>query len=314
VQTAIGVILGIVATVLVSRYYYQRSTTKRLSAFSLLVSQVFKGIEPEVRKRLKFTFGDEVVEDLSQIGFLIANTGERAISGFIEPPRLELPIGSKVLDASIEYRNPESLRVSLRIDGQPPARQTVTLDVPLLNKGEYFAVRLLVDGKVSFKDLQFRLLSDDLPRQINIEALPLQDTVTKKVGVEWGAIGVGTFILALAFCVGYSLWLLHLQQPQLFALPWLTFKLSLAAIPTHVAVVVVALIGFIGFGIGIGAGFGDMFSRKPRFPLPSHIGHEQIFSVETIEKDMLRKALAESELAKEEVRPNEGKDSTRRRE
>jgi type II secretory pathway pseudopilin PulG len=303
VQTAIGAIIGILATVLVSRYYFHRSTVKRLSAFSLLVSHVFEGIDAHVRERLRFTFGDEVVDELSQVGFLIANTGERAISAFIESPRLELPRGSKVLDASIEYRNPEDLRVSLRIDGEPPSQQTVTFDVPLLNTGEYFAVRLLINGTVRLRDLHLRLLGDDLPREIMLEPLPFQETMTRRTGVDWGAIAAGTLLLGLGFSVGYSLWLLHRQQAELFALPWSSFRPSLQALPTHVAVAVVALLGIIGAAIGIGAGFGDAFARKPRFPLPSHIGRGPTFSIETIHSDML-KALAASDESVAETRPD----------
>ena len=270
-ETAVAVVLGILATFLVSRHYYNRSTDKELSAFSLLASEVFAGIEQDVRTRLRFTFDDEEVHDLSQLGFLIANTGERGISGFIEPLTLRMPKGTKLLDASIDHRSPKDLRVSLRVEGQPDDGQTLFWDIPLLNKGEYFTVRLLIRGRVQLQKLRFHLLADDLPRQIKFETLPYQATVEKKRGIEWGAVVAGALLAALGFCVGFSLWLLYLKDASLFVLPWSTFKASAAAIPVHVTIAVVFVLCLLGLGIGIGGGLGEAFSKGPRFPLPPHV-------------------------------------------
>jgi hypothetical protein len=283
--------IGIVGTVLVSRYYFQRSTKKEISSFSLLASQVFAGIEPQVRRRLRFTFHDEEVRELSQLGFLIANTGERAISGFIEPPTIELPKDAKVLDASIEHRSPKDLRASLRVSGEPVIGQSIVCEIPLLNRGEYFVVRLLISGGVTFRELEVRLLADDLPRVIKFQALPYEATRERKSGVEWGAFAAGAIICGVAFCIGYSLWLLHLRQADLFALPWSTFKPSLEAFAVNVSVILLLLLAVLGLGIGIGAGLGEAFSRAPRFPLPSHIGRGQIlmgapFSMEAPKGDV----------------------------
>lgn len=275
--TAIGVLIGIIATVLVSRYYFRRSTKKELSPYRLLESQIFAGIEPQVRRRLRFTFEDQEVEELSHLGLLIANTGERAISGFLEPPSITLPAGAKVLDATLEHRYPETLEASVIVDGDVASGQRVSFRLPLLNKGEYFVVRLLISGDVSLGKLRLRLLADDLPREIRFTFLPYYATRTRRAGVEWGAIGGGASLLALAFCSGYVLRLLHGYRPSLFLLPWSTFEPSFESIAAHVAVAITLLLGVLGAVVSIGAGLSEAFSRGPRFPLPDHIGRGYLY-------------------------------------
>jgi hypothetical protein len=54
VETAIGVILSALATILASRYYFLRSIKKSLGVFRLLNSFVFEGIAPDMCKQLHF--------------------------------------------------------------------------------------------------------------------------------------------------------------------------------------------------------------------------------------------------------------------
>jgi len=55
-QTLIGALIGIAATVVVGRYYYRRSLKKSLGVYTLLDSRVFSGIQPDVRAELHFVY------------------------------------------------------------------------------------------------------------------------------------------------------------------------------------------------------------------------------------------------------------------
>jgi Tfp pilus assembly protein PilN len=112
-EALIGIIIGVVATVVVGRYYFNRTVNKRLTPYLTLSTQIFAGIEETVRQELKFTFRGTEVSDLHQLEFLIANDGERAVSSPIEPLTLELPKEVQVLDASILHRHPSSLKAEI---------------------------------------------------------------------------------------------------------------------------------------------------------------------------------------------------------
>ncbi len=53
--TLIGAIIGVAATIIVARYYFRRSTNKRISVFVTLNNRIFSGIEKDVRKNWTFT-------------------------------------------------------------------------------------------------------------------------------------------------------------------------------------------------------------------------------------------------------------------
>jgi hypothetical protein len=140
-----------------------------LGVYELLNTLIFAGIDPEVRKQLHFSFRDHKVQDLQQVHFLVANDGERAISSIIEPLTLVLPRGVKLLDGSILHRHPKALDVYINTDER---RNALEFRCPLLSKGEFFVVKLLLDGKIPRDQLQFRVLADDLPRTLKLQWLP----------------------------------------------------------------------------------------------------------------------------------------------
>lgn len=83
--TLLGIVIGILATTLISKYYFRKSVTKQVTPFIHLASSVLAGIDPVVREALKIHYGDVEVKELYQLQFLIANDGERAIRDCIEP-------------------------------------------------------------------------------------------------------------------------------------------------------------------------------------------------------------------------------------
>ena len=215
-ETVLGVVIGAVVTVLVSRYYFRRSISKRLSVYRLLDSFVFDGITPDVRKELQFRFHDRNVNELQQVVFLVANDGERAIRDVIEPLGLAIPREIEVLDASIVYRQPEGLMAEIIVEPNAPNSLNLKFTFPLLNKGEFFVVKLLLSGRFRFSSLS--ILCDDLPRTIKTEPLPADSVQDKEYSFEWIPAILGLIFLVGAAWVLYSGYLLRGFYPELFRL------------------------------------------------------------------------------------------------
>ncbi|MDD5296196.1 MAG: hypothetical protein PHU46_04725 [Rhodocyclaceae bacterium] len=198
-ETLLGIVIGIISTFAVSHYYFRRSVNKRLSVYALMSSRVFSGIDASVRKHLKFLFHEDEISELQQIEFIVANDGERAISNCIQPLRFQLPASIKILDASILHKSPRELEVSMIQGNSEAAGHFLEFDFPLLNKGDFFLVKLLVDGKLPFREMQFQVQADDLPRLIKPEWLPDGATKTSKRKVEWvGVVFGGIFLVSSA--------------------------------------------------------------------------------------------------------------------
>ena len=71
--TLFGIVIGVIATILVSRHYYRRTIERKLTPFIHLHSEVFAGIDPEVRKDIKIYYKNEEVNELTHYQVLIAN-------------------------------------------------------------------------------------------------------------------------------------------------------------------------------------------------------------------------------------------------
>lgn len=70
-----SLIVGVVATIWVSRYYYKRSTNKALTPYLQFFSSLFDGVDPSVRESLKIAYKGTAVTELLEAQFLIANSG-----------------------------------------------------------------------------------------------------------------------------------------------------------------------------------------------------------------------------------------------
>jgi hypothetical protein len=272
----LGIIIGIIATVVVARYYYRRSVLKSLGVYKLLHSQVFAGIEPDVREQLHFHFGTTEVKELQQLTFLIANDGERAIGQPIEPLTLPLPEDIELLDASILHRQPASLRVSVSlVTGEKAAHVTdVTFDFPLLNRGDFFVAKLLLSGPAPKKPFTFRLLAEDLDRTFQFKRLPLEALEEKGPAFVWMPVVLGGALLSVCGWFFYILYVIHAAQPEIFPYPWRTFSFSARSLVVLLpSVTLGVLFLLIGLLVTFTMAFEGVFPphRGPRFPLPAKL-------------------------------------------
>lgn len=302
VDALIGALIGVVATIGVSSYFYRRSTKKELSAFELVNSRLFHGIDPTVRETLRFTYKDTEVEELSILSVLIANTGERAISGFISPPTIRLPDHIRVMDVSVEYRHPSTMVIKAHVD-ESDGSSVIRVSTPLLNKRDFVVVKLLLDGAIEPWSLKLEVTAEDLPRSISFGFLPFDATQKSRARFDIGALGFGAAISMLGGLGGYASWLLHEAQPSLFVWPWASFEFTWASIPLHLHLLLTGIAVLLGVLLAIFLGVGSAFQRNVHFPLPDGVGrgnqfffseHSEIADMEARiahlhrEKDMVR--------------------------
>jgi hypothetical protein len=109
-----SLIIGVVATVWVSRYYFKRTTDKSLTPYLQFMSSLFDGVDPSVRESLKIAYKGTAVTELLEVQFLIANTGERPIRDVIAPLTLSIPENCSLLDASLLHISPEGREVEIK--------------------------------------------------------------------------------------------------------------------------------------------------------------------------------------------------------
>lgn len=167
--SAIGIILGVIATIIVSHYYYKRSLRKSLTPFIQFFSTPLHGIDPTVRKDLLIEYQHDEIQELFEIQFLIANTGDKSIRDVIKPLSLAIPKDSNLLDATILHIHPDGREVKLK---NLVESRTIQLDFPLLNSGDFFIIKLLLNKEVSHKEFIFSIVADELPPVLENSFLP----------------------------------------------------------------------------------------------------------------------------------------------
>jgi len=174
----VGVVLTI-ASILASIYFYRRTTRKSLSIYRIFESRVIGGIGGDVRERVKISFEGREVDDLYQLIFIVANDGHVAVSGLIRPLTMIVPRDVRLLDFFVTERHPAEIDVASDIDPvedddgtYQTYRTQITFDFPLLNRGDYFVVKMLTDKKLPAEGRVFRLLGSDLPRELSLKERP----------------------------------------------------------------------------------------------------------------------------------------------
>jgi hypothetical protein len=229
----------------------------------------------------------------------VANDGERAISNVIEPLRLGFPVGHRVLDASILHKNPDSLQVAVGVERGGDHSEALVSRFPLLNKGEYFVVKLLLSGFVPSKELSFSLLADDLPRTLRPSWLPVDSMREPSSRIEWTPIVIGSVFVLIAAALGHAVYMLRQVRPELLPFPWAGFRPGAETISVMVALVIAVLLVVIGIAV-IFAGFGSLMPNRAKFPLPKELRRGRGFFMVGPHEDLIDLNVIVGEGAEEE--------------
>ena len=275
----VGVLLGIAATYAVARYYFKRTVDKKLTPYIRSASPVFHGIDPEVRKDIEIKYNGKTVSDIFELDFVVVNEGSRAIRDVIEPMTVRFPGTTQILDSKVISTNPRGRRVDIS-EEETPEGPKVTIDFKLLNSGENFNVKVLLQGVARLSEIKFLITSDDLPPVLEVQKVsygPPRAEMSKK-----DYLGFSTFFLAVGLAGVFGIWRTSFLDPTPFP-----FSVDPAAMDWTVVVTVLwILLILVHLVLGVGVLIlMTTESRKPNFGLPRRFKYLSPFLDDSVQDD-----------------------------
>lgn len=156
-------IIGIIATVLITRAYYRRTLTKSLTPYIHYTCSLLSDDFSDLRRDLKVIYKNQEIDNLYEICFEIVNTGDKAIQDVIEPLTLSIPKKCTLLDAGFFPEGAKYKNIKIKISTD---KKKVSYLFPLLNRGESFMTRLLLNGTPIEKDFEFSIRCAELPSKL----------------------------------------------------------------------------------------------------------------------------------------------------
>ena len=267
VETVIGIVAGFVLSVGITRYYYRLSVRHRLAVYGLQAFQVMSDLDPVLEMGFSVEFNETPVENLTVMELLIVNEGSHPIRDCVEPLSIQLPDSVRLLGVTIPYINPEGREVS--VEAEPKNRLRYPFN--LLNPGEYFLTKVVVDGYVHLEELSITIAADNLPPRLKPK--PGARVTTRKQAPIVRLITVlGVVLYALVGLYAVSLLSLLRRMrpdpmPAWLHLPLLYPATVVAGITS--AVVIISAMGFLAFLISTFLGGTTPPAR--RFPVPETI-------------------------------------------
>ena len=283
-------ILSYVAGLITSYVFYRLSLRKSLSFFLLLNDQPLALVNADVRERLQVQFfppteapdqpnvEGHVIRQAYRVGalqhlqFIIRNSGIRGIK-FDDMPTIELPSGTRILDATIIHKHPTELAATL--DALPvnaEETQKLRVAIPLLNKAEFVVIKILLSDAIDISTLALHLSGEDLPRSISWKGLPPDATRPWLETIEWAPTIVGSILLLCAGAMSIlSLGVYH-SHVLLTSDETLGFLTTSAGISVVLALAAVGIFFFVVFGLVLMLGIGlQSVIRPKRIVLPSSL-------------------------------------------
>jgi len=271
-----SLVIGVVVTIWVSRYYFKRTVNKSLTPYVQFSSALFEGVDRSVRDELKISYKGVAVDELVETQFLIANTGERSIRDVIHPLTLALPKGCALLDASVLHVFPEGREVSIT-----RAEDELSFVFPLLNAGDYFIAKLLFQGRaVDEGAFRFKITVDDLPPSIEAVSVP-PDLVEadEKRRPEWSMFWIGLLFFLFGSAVAallYGVWpiIRDCWQTGLLASFSKNWSVILGG---AIAAIPMLLLQVMGVMLMIGCFTNFSFPRRRRYIVPKDLLRNRIY-------------------------------------
>lgn len=279
VFSIIGLVVGIVATILVSSYFFSRSIDKKLSPYIQLALPVLRHVHPDVRARLRIQYQDRNIDDLLQARIIIVNEGQLSIRDCIQPLTLPLPPEVSVLDASILYIHPGGRDVALEMVQRDDGGTDLRFLFSLLNRNEFFVVQILLDRVINLYSQDFTIAVDDLPPNLPAQKLPYSAVRKQPEGIQWEVLGIGVGLLLVPLSSFYGMVLLRQARPELFPFPLDQFSGPLStSIPIAIWFLGTLLLLALSLLLAWNGLFEGIPRRRPRFTLPTDLRHFNRYS------------------------------------
>jgi hypothetical protein len=228
----VGVSIAVVS-LLLTVAARKKELTCTLTSSTRLVSENLGGIHPD----LHVEFRDQPITSLSKLSFGVRNTGAAAIKGMdvLEPVRLQFPLGTKLLSATVDKTLPQQFNFSATIS---PDSRNVVLAFSLLNAGDeaQFSIYVLNSslqqpvflGRVV--DVAQMVYSDAVGGGLNTTAVvvprirshPLRSALRWALSVVFAALTIFFVGLWIAGIVSYASylpwrWKFKSQYDEIFA-------------------------------------------------------------------------------------------------
>ncbi len=241
---AIG-ILGVLATIFVSRYYYKRSLSVELSIYRHFYWRIsLKGNElfPEIVSKLKLIHEEKIIDEVTFAQLIIANTGDTSISNLLEPLKLAIPKDNNVLEYKIICKEPESLSPSCHIESSKDGVETLIIDPGLMNSGEFFMVQLVAQGNFTNQNLEFTLRGEGMKNKIYVDDLPPEATNPNRFLLDQDDMFNMPFNLLVGISLSVALYKLYQYQPSLFPFPFSTWEPTFSVIMLNILWVVTLIV------------------------------------------------------------------------
>ena len=291
---------GIISNKLTKHHYEKTSKKKDLGIFISQYSDMFLGVDPEVKKDLKVTYKTRSIESIYRLHFIIANIGEVPIKEIIAPLTLCILNRAIILDATIPFKEPETSRVSLNVVTDGMNTNKVVFNIPLLNSGDYLIASILVDGKpenttissvnvdnqtTKISDLGqntantpifvFEITADDLPATIKAQGIPnnyLTGENFKSNGIIWPMVLIYNVILFSTVIFIYWEEIITIHNLHDFY-TWITIKQDTQT--ARITLFILILFFLILFALST---WFTIFriTKKPKFVIPKSISQQYV--------------------------------------
>jgi hypothetical protein len=284
-----GIIIGAIATYIVSSYFFKKSIKeKALVPYVQFSTKIFSSIDPDLQRDLDISYKEVKVDNLHQMQFVIANTGDKSIRDCIRPLELILPENFEILDVKIIYIDPEEREIIYSIDNTNNEAK-VAYNFPLLNKNEYFVTKILlksneiesqksdIDKEKSLLDkLKFKITVDELPPVLKIEELPFSHFSKSKKVIDYTGVWIISILLLVTIALTGTLYVFNDVETTMFLFNFKQFFNNFSLFSLCILVSWLAVILFI---VVIVVGSIETIKElkpenKPKFKLPSKLSKE----------------------------------------
>lgn len=134
--------VGAIASWLISRAYYERSTRTFLAIVGSKPWELLANVEERTRARLEVLVDGERAQELTRLRYEFTNYGHVSI---LPHAAISLPLcaGAAIVEASIPLAGPVGLQLGLSIQSKNDVPELL-ISAPILNSGDRFNLELLV--------------------------------------------------------------------------------------------------------------------------------------------------------------------------
>lgn len=269
-------ILGAILAIPVSRYFYKKSIETKISIYYIRYSKVFSGISNDILDKLNVNFEGRNIESLQEIIFVVVNDGENSITNIIRPLTLFIEKKYEIIDVSTINKIDKNFILETKIE-KSEIGEEIHFDFPIMNKGDYFVIKMLVDGYVDKKDFVFKIHAENIPREINI--LPYRNGFNFETPQENSKNARSAFgVSFLFFCL--SIWF-GIIEMNIYEKIGIFIPHNFSTIPIFIYNIMILLPNlfffvsfiFIFIGFVLAGFFGGTFPprKRPPFRLPKDL-------------------------------------------